>query len=426
MTGRQRSALLSSMHYHIFKKEYYIRSHDTWIPQSEAQTKRRLKAAGLPGRAAQGQLLSSADEMLVEIQDLNAVHYAGPLAGYRCGIHEMCGKRILITEEAAFIEPQSGDWSVLKKTFEAILLDEEFNQLNFFYGWLKVALSSFLGDGVMPGQVLVMAGEVGCGKSLVQNLITQILGGRAARPYQFMVGQTSFNSELFGAEHLVVEDEAPSSDNRSKRTMTSLIKQLTVNEEQRFHAKNQDALILRPKWRTSITVNDDHEALMVLPALEPGIYDKMILLQARKRQLPCPTGTVEARNNFWDMLCAQLPQFIHFILNEFQIPDDLLSERYGITHFHHPNLVKVLGALSKEKQLLKLIDTYILGNQQEIVLRAEEIEVALRNRIGWQIKEILSTPASCGTLLGLLHKSSPERVLPIRTSKRRKWKIVQP
>ena len=37
-----------------------------------------------------------------------------------------------------------------------------------------------------------------------------MFGGRAARPYQFMSGLTSFNSDLFEAEHLMIEDEQAS------------------------------------------------------------------------------------------------------------------------------------------------------------------------------------------------------------------------
>jgi hypothetical protein len=36
-----------------------------------------------------------------------------------------------------------------------------------------------------------------------------MLGGPSAKPYHYMTGKTTFNADLFRAEHLMIEDEAP-------------------------------------------------------------------------------------------------------------------------------------------------------------------------------------------------------------------------
>jgi len=51
----------------------------------------------------------------------------------------------------------------------------------------------------------------------MQKILTPILGGRAARPYRYMIGTTDFNSDLFLAEHLMIEDEAAATDISSRK-----------------------------------------------------------------------------------------------------------------------------------------------------------------------------------------------------------------
>ena len=140
----------------------------------------------------------------------------------------------------ALIEPQPGSWQTLNLVFSNMLGP----QTDYVYGWLKVALEYLRENKRGPGQALVLAGEHDTGKSLIQNLFTQLLGGRSAKPYRYMTEQTSFNSELFAAEHLVIEDKPASSDLRIRRKFGSYIKIVTVDETQSFHAKNRPALTL--------------------------------------------------------------------------------------------------------------------------------------------------------------------------------------
>jgi len=64
-----------------------------------------------------------------------------------------------------------------------------------------------------------------------------------AKPYLFMSGQTSFNSDLFEAEHLMIEDDVASCDIRARTTFGTYIKQFTANEEVQHHAKNRPAIV---------------------------------------------------------------------------------------------------------------------------------------------------------------------------------------
>jgi hypothetical protein len=52
-----------------------------------------------------------------------------------------------------------------------------------------------------------------------------------------------------------------------------------------------------------------------------------------------PANSPSEKTTFWKALVAELPAFTHF-LQHWQVPGELRSEHYGITHFHHQTLVQ--------------------------------------------------------------------------------------
>ena len=182
----------------------------------------------------------------------------------------------------------------------------------------------------------------------MQNLLTTLLGGRAAKPYQFMARLTPFNADLFEGEHLQIEDDQSSTDIRARRNFGTSIKAFSVNESHRLHDKGRRAFNgLKPFWRVTITVNEEPENLMVLPPLDDSLEDKLLLLRAFKCPMPMPTDSNEERAAFWARLQNELPAFVHF-LTTWTIPPELRSSRFGVRHYHHPDLVEAIHSLAPE------------------------------------------------------------------------------
>ena len=231
-----------------------------WVRINETSVRRELRMQGCSNQIPDGGHVSPLDVSLSTIQKRHDVAYAGPLAGYRAGLHDIEGKRVLVTESPRLIEPALGDWPTIRALIERLLHDGEHDQTPYLYGWLKIAIEALRAGHRRPGQALVIAGPHDCGKSLVQAvLITPILGGREARPYRYMRGGSEFNAELFGAGHLVIEDEQPSSDLRARRNFGARIKEITVNTSASCHGKGRQAISLQPFWRLSISVNDERK-----------------------------------------------------------------------------------------------------------------------------------------------------------------------
>jgi hypothetical protein len=410
---------LANWHYDACKSVYLTSVNGRYFTQNTAQVKRRLKQSGISSVMDEDGV-SECCRALIEIENDQAVDYSGPLAGFRSGVHKMCGHRVLVTTSPAVITPVSGEWGMLKEIIESLLPD---GQSTYLYGWLKCAVVALRSGVYTPGQAMAIAGPRDCGKSLVQKIITEILGGRCARPYQFMTGASPFNADLFGAEHLMVEDEAAQTSLQARRTFGALIKSCTVNEEQRLHAKGRDAVMLRPFWRLSITTNDEAENLMVLPPIDASLEDKIMLLKAGRAKIPMPTGSPGQRSAFWLGLMAELPAFLHWLLNEFVIPVEMQSERFCITHYHHPELLEHLDALAPETNLLRLIDSHIIEGDQWSGTAAS-LQAELTSNASpclYEARLLLNWGNACAVYLGRLEKKHPLRVFYERTNSERRW-----
>lgn len=242
-----------------------------------------------------------------------------------------------------------------------------------------------------------------------------------------MTGGSPFNADLFAAEHLMVEDEAAETSLKARRTFGALIKSVTVNDEQRLHAKGRDAIMLKPFWRLTITTNDETENLMVLPPIDCSLEDKITLLKADQAEIPMPTHTPEERDQFWSALVSQVPAMIHWLVNDFVIPDNLVSQRFGITHYHHPELLESLDELAPETRLLRLIETYAttlnmwVGTASQLQAKLTDSD----SRCCHEARQLLSWPNACGTYLGRLAKKHPARFEYTRSTSERIWTIHQ-
>ncbi|MFN7341982.1 MAG: primase-helicase family protein, partial [bacterium] len=140
---------------------------------------------------------------------------------------------------------------------------------------------------------LALAGRRGCGKSLLIDLIELILGQRRANPYAFFTGKTNFNADLAGAELLAVDDEAGSSDIRSRKNFAANIKSCLFSGKIRVEAKHRCAFTFAPVWRMVIALNDEPEALLILPPMTEDIKDKIHLFHCQQKPLPMPAHTLD-------------------------------------------------------------------------------------------------------------------------------------
>ena len=405
-----------------------------WLACTEDQFKRRLRSLGVRAKAIDGETISPADSVLLWLQDHRDVRYAASLAGRASGFHEDNGARYLVTESPHFIAAEAGEWPMLRALLENLFVRNEplhgERQWHTLLSWMKGSVEALRAGKMKEAQALAMAGPPQSGKSLLQRLITHMLGGRECKPFLFMAGKTPFNAELSEAEHLTLEDEHMSRKLHDRLALGAAIKSIVANETHHCHRKNCTGITLRPFWRLTITLNDEPEALLVLPPLDDHVADKILLLRASRFPLPMPTVTHDERAEFWRRLMSELPAFLHFLLDEYEPPAELRDARYVVAGWHHPELAEALHGLSPASALLGLIDHLAPWGEvaNEWQGSADELRAQLLQNGGTMTdaRRLLEWPQACGNYLATLAKKTPERVQPHRTNTARLWIIRRP
>jgi energy-coupling factor transporter ATP-binding protein EcfA2 len=348
------------------------------------------------------------------------IDYAGALAGHRCGtFSDGSQRKYLITDEASGVFEKELPKEEPKFFSEFIfeLLPEA--QAERFLTWLNVALRSLRRGDFRPGQVVVLAGPAGCGKSLLQAIITELLGGRSASPFRYMMELTQFNKDLCGAEHWQIEDPATTTDIRTRRAFGAKLKEATVNRDFSIHAKGKDALTLPIFRRVTISVNDEPENLAVVPPLDPSIEDKVFLFHCAKVEKAFEPfrdkqGEID-RAATWEAVKSEIAAIRGWILREFKnVPKAERDDRFGLRSWHHPALKAELTSLAPETKFLQLLDDALFsgeGPHSGREFKSSELEKELRkSEVAFEVEKILRYVGACGSYLGKLHKSQPHRV----------------
>ena len=377
-----------------------------------------LAAHGFSKAFKDSQGNSPAESALFWKMQNSSVAYAGELAGYPAGCHEINGRRILVTHAPRLIIPQSGDFPTIARLIETMLAFDDHQQAQFFFAWLANAFVALRERFQNPtgaifrfAPALYIAGPRECGKSALIKLVIQpLFGGRMADPTNFLK-DGKFNKDLFAAPLLIIDDKGASSNLAERRQRGEAIKSLIWNEEQRMEGKGADALILTPFRRLVIASNDDEAGLQICPALSPSLLDKLLILRARRADgLP---ATHAEQEQWAKRIRAELPAFAHWLL-QFELPAIRcdISDRTRLPVFQHPGIISALYDLQPEMRLLELIDLFnLIGSRPNWEGFATDFEQAMRAHDEKHLLDrIFVSGTTAGKMLTELSRMCPDRV----------------
>ena len=169
------------------------------------------------------------------------------------------------------------------------------------------------------------------------------------------------------------------------------------------------------------------------------LFDKIMLFRATKCEMPMPTNSKDQKTAFMQVLDAELPRFLNFVVNEYRIPEAIRCERYGVIHYHHKELMQMMDALSPETRLMDLMDTEIFGvGKGEALLedstegwegRASDLEAKLQgdhSGVKNEARKLMIYTNACGTYLGRLRATHPKRISSRILDGRTIWTIRPP
>jgi hypothetical protein len=381
-------------------------SDDCWVDKTEKAMERQLRIRGWNGKRRFG--VSDVEETLEHIQQRPRIAASLRLAGYRAGVVEMNQRRILVIESARLIEPVKGSLPLFKEFVEGLAQKEEV----YLWSWCHLAVTPMYDGELTPGQVLALAGPKNSGKSAFQNaFITPMLGGRVARPYLFMSGGTSFNGDLYEAEHLMIEDEISARDMTSRLSFGARLKQFTVNQWGQHHGKGKQAVALKPYWRMSMSLNDMAEHLAIFPPIDESLDDKIILLKAHAGAVPALVERVGGRKIFEAKLKDELPAVLYYLLHEFRVPGELRDTRMGLKGYQNPEIMSDIEGTAPEYQLLEALLT--------CPERDGSGSTYTNTALGWSgrllemneaLRSVITSPVVCGRYFSRLERKKVDGI----------------
>ena len=424
-TGIERNLICCrEFYYERATKNFWHEAGDgIWQAVTKDMAADLLVADGVSPLSAQGEL-SDTSRQLVNIVMDSPVDIVARLAGYRTGVHEILGSKVLVPATYDLIEPVEGDCGIILEILTGLLGEK---QLKYFVSTLKIYYESLRDNRAQPGQMMILCGPADGCKSFVQHhIITPVYGGRSADAHRYLMGKTDFNADLFGAEHLFLDDAKPYGSWLSRHDFAENLKAFIVGKAVSYHAKGRTAVTLTPRWRVTMSLNDDDTAIRSLPDIAENFRDKLHLLHSEKFAIPLPNTAPAERAALEAKVKEALPGFVHYLL-KYEIPKEAQGSRFGVTHYHHPDLLTKIDAMSDESQLEALIHMALVADEnREWVGTADELRWALLQdrTYGRHAEKLLNWANAAGTLLGRLAARKPDKYEARQTRSRgRHWKI---
>lgn len=338
----------------------------------------------LPGRmiaikARENEMLSESKMVMHHVRMNRAVDEVLPsLPGYVSGVHCLdSGERVLVKNSPKLVEPTEGTWENIRLLIDGRLDRTEhggIDQSVFFHAWCKVAAESIRQGQPghwRAGHAMILAGPAGCGKNRLQEqIITPLLGGygRYADPAKFLFEGDEFNGDVFAAEHLMLSEiPMPSQKTVARTSLAEKMKQVVANPAQRMRLMRTEPCSVSPFWRLTISVNDDPDKLRSLPLITADFGDKVLVFQCLAAPIPLiERNTIEAQRRFRDVMAEELPHYLHWLLNEFVIPEEMLTyddgrdaTRFGFREYHAPCIKDELWDETPAAELMGLIDAAV-------------------------------------------------------------------
>jgi hypothetical protein len=347
--------------YYDGKSFWFRNGQDRWYDAKVEDVSRALRVHGIKTASKSG--ASQMDRVIYTIQSQRRVDAAVPILFTDNELVDIGNDRFLNTNYRKPILPaDSGDpslWPFIHKWVFGIFDDE---QRPYFLAWHQRFYRGAIEGVPTQGQVLVIAGEAGQGKTLLNWRVLGASVGGFADATAYLQGRTSFNKTM--AEHplWVIDDPQGMIDYDKHRQFGEAIKAHVANPRVSYHPKFKDSIEISWHGRMVMTCNTDPQSLSVLPPLENNIGDKIMLFKLTDYQHEFLTNEeTEA------IIARELPHYLRWLL-DWTPPDEVLwheNPRYGIRPYHQPDMVATAVEDSPATKLEEVLDRWAASMRRE-------------------------------------------------------------
>lgn len=346
------------------------------------------------------------------------VQWHGSIAGHKQGLgRDTNDLPILITSEAKIPQPSAGDAPIITEIIAGAFADPVATTV--FMSWVAGRYKAVRAHCHIPSPMLVLAGEINSGKSLLAWIVAQALGGRTANPYAAWAGGMLWNDDLVGSELLLVDDCIGSTDIRSRRNFGASFKESVYPASVQLRKRNHSSISVRPAWCVMVCCNDTPESLQIIPPLDADLADKIALLHVIGVKTPIDTSTPEGKLQLQAMIRNELPAFAQQLM-DWETPAELHDSRSGIIAWRDPELSESVDAHSPSKRLEALLeaalDNWGVWHDLPRDMTASEVEARLVDQgstVREQARQLCGTwHGACGSALAKLARSGSQYVRP--------------
>jgi hypothetical protein len=324
----------------------------------------KLKRKGARGGA------SPAEKGIHYVQNSCGFDVAIELGGHPAGVHALNGHRVLVPVQRLPLVGMAGDASAVID-FVQILLGKSRDPLwetqwIRFVGWVKWWREAMATGLHRPRLFVVFVGPAGCGKSALQGFITKLCGGREANPGPFLSGDTMFNAELWGADHLVLSDATLNERPGVRKQLRDKIKELVANPLYVFHPKGRTMRTLPHRWGVTMSANNDDASATIIPEIDDSTADKFAYLSCFEPLTQFPAQGTPAGDAFWGAINAALPAFALYV-DSFVVPANVADPRWGVKAWRHPVITALIERMNPDSELGGVLDTWMATNEAESI-----------------------------------------------------------
>lgn len=346
-----------------------------------------------------------ASSALDVIETKQAVDWSGSIAGKQVGVMKMGKRDGLILESYDLPEAKAGKFPTIQSIVNQAFPDAE--EREFVLSWISGRVKAVRAGVHQPSPLLVMAGEINAGKSLMGFIIKLSLGGRVANPMVPWSGSMTWNDDLLASELLLIDDSNARPGHKERQNLKANFKEFIYGGDVSIMKRNTSTMTARPVSAVVICCNKTPEELKAVPPIEEDSADKIALTIVSKVTTPIPTDTPEGRKKLQKMLRAELPAFLHH-LEHWEIPKKLGDSRTGVKAWKNAELLKIIEGNKPETVLEELLqvtgkhgwvaDEWYSASELASRLKAPSSPVLVEAR------NLLQYHTNAGTYLTALHK----------------------
>ena len=348
---------------HFDGRSYWrLDGNSQWAPYAKEDTAAHLFIArDVPKSAPKGQP-SMLDKCLEHIRQWHRIDGACPFVFRPSGPIKTGASTVLNTftrramtpaEATGVVWGDEGPMPFTSWLIDGLLSSAE--QRDYLLSWLHYFYKGAHDYDLQSGQNIFIVGGAGVGKTLFSTRVIAPLVGGHVTAEDYLMGSTSFNSQLFESAYWTIDDNSATTDAATHRRFSTIIKRMAANTTFEYHAKFQVPVQVSWRGRVCVTMNADEESIRMLPDLDISILDKICIFKAAEssegRDFP-PSRELEVK------LARELPYFARYLL-EFEVPAHCRGgARYGIKSFHETSLMRIAHHSSRAFSFAEMLDDW--------------------------------------------------------------------